>query len=67
MSFKRIQYNTGSEIFEIKIKDTTGGNIGNWTVMKENFMEWVDIMIKKYGIKAKPKSSNKDRDLDWVQ
>ena len=67
MPFKKIQYNIGSEIFEIKIKDTAGGNIGNWVIMKENFMEWVDIMVKKYGIKSKQRAFNKDKDLDWIQ
>ena len=67
MSFKKIKYNTGSEIFEIKVRDTSGANIGNWVIMKENFMEWVELMKKKYGIKNKPRYDSQDKDLDWMQ
>lgn len=67
MTFKKIKYNTGSEIFETKVRDTSGAVIENWVIMKENFMEWVELIKKKYGIKSNQKYSQNDRDLDWLQ
>ena len=67
MAFKKIKYNTGSEIFETKVRDTSGAVIGNWVIMKENFMEWVELMKRKYGIKNKPRIFSQDEDLAWMQ
>ncbi len=63
MSFKKIRYNSGKEIFEIKIKNSDGSIIGKWVFMKDDFPKWVKIMERKYGIETK----EKDRDLDWLK
>jgi len=64
MAFKKIKYNTGEEIFHIKVQESDGSNGGNWKVMKSDFLRTVDILKKKYGIKKK--DSRDDRDLDWL-
>ncbi len=61
MSFKKIRYNTGEDIVEIKIKDETGRFIENWTVMMSDLYAWFKIMKYKYGLVDKHK-----KDLDWA-
>ena len=63
MGFKKIRYNTGEEIFKVRIENTSGSLLDNWVFMKDDFPQWVEIMKKKYGLGIKPK---KDRDLDWA-
>lgn len=62
MVFKRINYHSGQEIFEIRVKGSSGGVIENWVVMKENALKVFETIIKKYGLR-KPKN---DRDLEWA-
>ena len=63
MAFKKIRYNTGDNIVEIKIKDETGKFIENWTLMMPDLPTWFDIMRKKYGIKLEIRQ----RDLEWIR
>lgn len=63
MGFKKIAYNTGVNIVEIKIKDETGRFIENWTLMMSDLYKWVDIMKRKYGLEFK----EAPRDLDWIR
>lgn len=65
MSFKKIKYNNGKEIFKVKIEDTTGALIENWVFMKDDFNKWVNIIKKKFGISDIKKDI--DRDLDWIR
>jgi hypothetical protein len=65
MGFEKIKYNTGKEIFKVRIEDTTGALIQNWVFMKEDFPEWLRIMERKFGVKTKKKEP--DRDLDWAR
>ena len=62
MAFKKIRYNTGEEIFDLKIKDTTGATINKWVFMKHDFEKVVGIVKSKFGISK----NNKGNDLDWA-
>jgi len=66
MSFKKIRYNTGEEIVETKIRDSSGAEIEKWMVMLSDYIRLSEIIKKKFGLsKSKPSKSN-DRDLDWA-
>ena len=63
--FKPIRYNTGKEIFEVKIKDSDGSFLENWVFMKDDFERWSKLMKRKFGIPdEKPREI--DKDLDWT-
>lgn len=64
MPFKKIKYNSGREIFHLKVQDPTGAVLDKWVVMKDDFNKMVDIIKKKYGLKGK-KISEED-DLSWI-
>lgn len=63
MVFRKVKYNSGDNIIEIKIRDETGKFIENWTFMMENLPEWVDIIKRKYGIRFEKVS----KELDWLR
>jgi len=64
VAFKKIRYNTGEEIFKVRIENSSGALLDNWVFMKNDFTQWVEIMKKKYGFGVKTR--RKDRDLDWA-
>ena len=55
---------SGEEIFELIIRDSSGGKIETFKGFIKEFPRVVRIMERKYGIIIKPK---KDRDLDWLK
>ncbi|HDK42718.1 MAG TPA: hypothetical protein ENG87_05020 [Candidatus Pacearchaeota archaeon] len=61
MSFKKVRFNAGDNVVEIKIKDETGKFIENWTVMMSDLYAWFNIMKMKYGLESKIK-----KDLNWA-
>lgn len=63
MKFKPIKYNTGECRVKIKIEDSDGSQLENWTIMFSDLGMWVTMMRKKYGIEFK----QKDQDLDWMK
>lgn len=65
MGFKKIRYNDGEEIFEVKIKNSDGSFLANWVFKKGDFYKFVNIIEKKYGFSKEKK--NEDRDLDWAK
>ena len=62
MVFKKIRYNAGQDIFNIKILDSSGSFREKWVFMSCDFMQWSDIIAKKYGLKR----INTNKDLDWA-
>ena len=65
MVFKKVRYNAGQEIFNVKILDPNGGTLEKWVLMKCDFADWADIIMKKYGA-TRSKHPSGDRDLDWA-
>jgi len=65
MPFKKIKYDTGEEIFNIKVQSPDGANDSKWVCMKRDFNNTVNILRKKYGINKD--SNNKDKDLEWLR
>ena len=61
IGFERIRYNSGRNIVKIKIEDTSGALIENWTIMMSDLGKWVKQMDEKYGSQIKRKT-----DLDWA-
>ena len=59
-----LSYNRGEEIFELIIRDSSGGKIETFKGFIKDFPRIVKIMERKYGITIK---SRKDRDLDWLK
>ncbi len=62
MGFKKVRYNTGENIVEIKIRDENRKYIENWTIVMSDLYKWVETMRIKYGLEKK----NKVSDLDWA-
>ena len=62
MSFEKIRYNAGQEIFKVEIENQDGSRADKWTFMKIDFPQWVRIISRKYGIDMKKKKT----DLDWA-
>ena len=63
MPFSKINYNSGEEVFNIKIEDNTGSIKEKWKFMRRDFPKWVNIMCKKFGFNIKVKEPT---DLDWT-
>ena len=63
MVFRKIRYNTGEGLFKVKIEDDSGAIIENWTIMFNDFPEWVNTICRKYGFKV---DSRPQTDLDWA-
>jgi hypothetical protein len=66
MPFSKIKYNRGQGIFKLRIEDSSGSLIENWVVMQHDFLDVVDIISNKYGLKRKGFGLGKDKDLDWA-
>ena len=54
----------GEEIFELIIRDASGGKIDTFKGLIKDFPRVIKIIERKYGIGTAPK---KDRDLDWLK
>lgn len=59
MTFSKINYESSEPIFDIKIIQD-GATVGKWKFQRVDFVKWVTIMSKKYGITLKT-------DLDWLK
>ena len=66
--FKRISYNGSEEIFELKVLDGTGREVGKWRNMKSDFIKTLRMINKKYGCNwiIKERRQMVDHDLDWA-
>lgn len=62
LALKKITYNSGDYIIEIKIKDGTGKFIENWTIMASDLPKFANIMKMKYGIRFDKVS----KELEWA-
>lgn len=63
--FKPIKYNTGEGIVKIKIEESDGALLENWTIMLSDLGQWAKFMRRKYGNRIE--SNKDDRDLDWIR
>ena len=63
MGFTKIRYNTGEEIFRVKIEDTRGSKIEEWVIMSRDFPKWVNMISSRYGFRI----GNEKTDLDWAK
>jgi len=61
LGFRKIIYNTGESLVDIKIKEGRDTIIESWVVMMNDLPKWFNLIRKKYGI------INKERDLDWAK
>ena len=62
MGFSKVKYNSGEEIFRIRVENSNGGKIDDWVIMRHDFPRWVHTVCAKYGLNlGKPKT-----DLDWA-
>jgi len=61
MPFQPIKYNSGANIFNVKIEDPTGKISEKWKFMSCDFVKWANLMIKKYGLESK------EKDFDWIK
>lgn len=66
MGFKKIRYNDGEEIFDVKIKNSDGSFLDSWVFKKSDFPQFVKIIEKKYGV-GLSKTFKRDKDLDWAK
>lgn len=63
MVFKKINYNSGEPIIEIKIKDGDGKFLENWVIHMSDLTKFVNIMGKKYGLNFR----NENKELGWTR
>jgi len=64
MGFKKIDYSSTDELWEIKVLDSSGAILERWKVQKRDLPKWMDITIKKHGLPVKIKWLS---DLDWTR
>ncbi len=64
MGFKKLKYNTGEGLVKMKIEDSSGARIENWTIMMSDLGKLSRLLCRKYGIDYN--TGEKDRDLDWA-
>ena len=62
MTIKKVRYDSGENIVEIKIKDETRREIENWKLMLSDLPEWFNIMKNKYGLKF----GKRNKELEWA-
>jgi len=62
--FRKIRYNTGEEVFRIRVEDSSGSRIEDWVVMRNDFPKWVKMICSRYGFSLK---ENGKTDLDWAK
>lgn len=68
--FKRISYNGTEEIFELKIFDGTGREMGRWRNMKSDFIKTLKMVNRKYDLNLvirERRMRNENEDLDWAR
>lgn len=68
--FKRINYGGSEEIFELRVLDGTGREVGKWKNMKSDFVKTLKMINKKYGFNWIIKERRRepvDQDLDWAR
>lgn len=65
MGFKKIKYNSGESIVNIKIQEIDGSILERWTVMMSDLGNWFRLMKRKYGNRVDEKE--KDKDLNWIK
>ncbi len=71
--FKRINYSGTEEIFETKVQDGTGREIGKWKVMKSDFGKALRFMNKKFGLNLVIREKRQEQrekdfdDLSWAR
>jgi len=65
MGFAKIRYNTGEEIFRIRIEDTHGSKMEDWVIMSRDFPRWVNMISSRFGFKIG--KENTKTDLDWTK
>lgn len=65
MAFKKIRMNSGEEILEAKVLDTSGMELERHRIMLSDLDQWIYIIKRKYGLFKKDKSI--DKDLDWAK
>lgn len=65
MPFKRLDYNSGEEVFEIKVL-SGGVTSENWKVMKKDFFKVLRILNEKYSLGLIIRKV-KDKDLSWAR
>ena len=63
LGFRKIRYNTGEEIFRVRIESSTGQRIEEWVIMKNDFPQWIKMICSKYGFTLEKKKT----DLDWAK
>ena len=59
MGFKKIRWNSGEVIAEIKIKEANGIPLGRWTISASELGKFAQMVRRKFGLK-------RDDDLDWA-
>lgn len=65
MSLKKIKYNNGEGLVKIKIEDSTGARIENWTIMMSDLGKVSKLLCRKYGIDYNT-GEYKQKDFDWA-
>ena len=68
--FKRLNYGGSEEIFELKVFDGTGREIGRWKNMKSDFGKTLKMVNRKYSLNLVIKERriiNGNEDLDWAR
>ena len=63
MGFKKINYNSGENFLEIRIKQGRDSIIDKWKIMMSDLPKWFTIIKNKYGIGLQKKQT----DLDWAK
>jgi len=66
MGFKKLRYNTGEGLVKLKIEDSSGARIGNWTIMMSDLWKLSRLLCRKYGIDPHNGERKEDKDLDWA-
>ena len=65
MSFRKIDYKSTDEIWEVKVIDpNTGTVLERWKIQKKDVPKWMDITVKKHGLPIRIKWLS---DLDWTR
>lgn len=64
MGFKKLKYNTGEGLVKMKIEDSSGARIENWTIMLSDLGKLSKLLCRKYGVDYN--TGEKNRDLDWA-
>jgi len=63
LGFAKVRYNTGEEIFRVKIENSNGSKIEEWVIMSRDFPKWVHMISSRYGFNI----GKEKTDLDWAK